>query len=81
MRPLSAPPKRSPVGHGSKKMPGALTFPPLRSGPLRRWQHVRLGVTAARRLWRSTIWRQCIRARVSRRLHLHCLLCERRWGG
>ena len=27
MRPLSATPKRSPVGHGSKKMPGALTFP------------------------------------------------------
>ena len=28
MRPLSASPKRPPVGHGSKSMPGALTFPP-----------------------------------------------------
>ena len=27
VRPLSAPPKRPPVGHGSKKMPGALTLP------------------------------------------------------
>ena len=28
VRPLSAPPKRPLEGHGSKKMPGALTFPP-----------------------------------------------------
>ena len=28
VRPLSAPPKRPVEGHGSKKMPGALTFPP-----------------------------------------------------
>ena len=27
MRPLNAPPKRSPVGHRSKKMPGVLTLP------------------------------------------------------
>ena len=32
VRPLSAPPKRPLEGHGSKKMPGALTFPLLHLG-------------------------------------------------
>ena len=57
-----------------------LPHPPCPRPLRRRWQG-RLGVTAAKRMWRCCVGHWCIRARISRRLHLRGLLRGQRWGG
>ena len=60
---------------------GAALPRPPRSGPLRRRRHVRLWVTATRRLWRCQLAPPPPRSRVARRPHLRVLLKGRKWGG
>ena len=52
------------IAHGPHV--ASMPNPPL-SGRLRRLWHVRLGITAARRLWHCTFQRKCARAHTSRR--------------